>query len=66
VCVTNCHAWLQDVVDWREWLEGFRKYFGVPASKVRDDDPVIQSLKLLLCTTIFLLFDFYFFYLLIS
>jgi hypothetical protein len=49
-------GWLQDVVGWREWLEGFRKYFGVPASKVRDDDPVIQSLKLLLCTTIFYFF----------
>lgn len=46
--------WIQhfveyDVVGWREWLEGFRKYFGVLASKVKDDDPVIQSLKLLLC-----------------
>jgi hypothetical protein len=48
--VTDWHVWLQDVVGWREWLEGFRKYFGVLASKVKDDDPVIQSLKLLLCT----------------
>lgn len=42
---------MQDVVEWKEWLEGFRKYLKVSASQYKDNDPVIASLKLLLCTT---------------
>jgi len=38
-----------DVLEWQEWLTGFRQYFSVSAAHLRDDCPLIQSLKLLLC-----------------